>query len=96
MVTYIIVDPHVLRQVTLEHLVADWAVERLYVLMETGQVLVQCVRSEESLATPMTSKVPLILVRLDVQFQIRRTRECSVALATAVSLMAVMSAPMLR
>ena len=40
----LVVDAHVLRQVTLEHLVAHRAVERLDVLMETGQVLVQRVR----------------------------------------------------
>lgn len=64
-----VVDAHMLRQMPLEHLVADSAVERLDVLVETGQVLVQGVRTEKALkeemkyfSCPSIRKVILIVV----------------------------------
>lgn len=45
----LIMDPHVLRQVSLEHLVAHRAVERLYIVVKACQVLVEGVRTEEGL-----------------------------------------------
>lgn len=67
-----LVRSHVLRQMTLEHFVANVTVERLQVRMIAEQMLFERIRPVESLAADVARVIPNVQVTLEVHFEVRR------------------------
>jgi hypothetical protein len=75
----LLVDAHVLREVALQLLVADVAMEGLQVAVEASQVLLEGVASVELLPADVADEVPYLQVPVNVQLQVGRAGESRVA-----------------
>lgn len=91
-----LVRSHVLRQVTLEHLVANVAMEGLQVSVIAQQMLLQRIRPEETLSANMARVVPDIHVAFEVHLEIGSARECRRTIRTFVLSDSIVGGEMLR
>lgn len=73
------VDPHMLQQVPLVPLVADFALEGLQVGVEPGQVLLKAVTTDEGFSAFVADIVPGSLVPFDVVKQVVTADEVAIA-----------------
>lgn len=91
----VLVRPHVLRQMALERAAADVAVERLQILVKSGQVLLERVRAQERLSAQLARVVALVAVRLHVHLQADRAGVRGRALRAVVLLQDVVGGQVL-